>query len=61
VAPGVSYRLVGPRGWPNFFRLDQLFDADHYTECKVITDRAEACRGYFEVERVEDDARDDDD
>jgi hypothetical protein len=55
----VSYQLVGPRGWPNFFGLDQIFDADHYTECKAITDWGQACRGYFEIVRVEDDARDD--
>ena len=56
----VKYRLVGPFAWSRFFELDRVFDADHYTECKAITDWGQACRGYFEIQRVEDDARDDD-
>lgn len=41
--------------WEAFFDVDQLFNADHYVICKLITDWGQACRTYFEIEPVEDD------
>ena len=51
----MQYRLVGPMDWEAFFDVDQLFNADHYVICKLITDWGQACRTYFEIEPVEDD------